>query len=53
MEMPPVSDIFKAAPLATIFALVVYFGFWLRGEQVKSLQQTIEILRELLRTKRD
>jgi hypothetical protein len=53
MEMPPVSDIFKAAPIASILCAVVFFGFWLRGEQVKSLDKTIEILRELLRNKRE
>lgn len=52
MDMPPVSDIFKAVPIATIMAAIVYFGFWMRGEQVKAQDKTIEILRELLRTKR-
>ena len=51
MEMPPVSDIFKAAPIASIICGVVFFGYWLRGKEAEAKQQTIEILRELLRTK--
>jgi hypothetical protein len=50
MEMPPVSDIFKAAPIASIICAVAFFGFWLRGKQVESQDKTIEILREILRT---
>ena len=52
MEIPAWSEIFKAAPLATIICFIVFFGHWLRNAEVKRQDEHLIYLKHLLELKR-
>lgn len=45
MDWPTFNELSRIAPTATISCLLVYFGWWLRGHEVKTLKEWIAELR--------
>lgn len=45
MDWPTVHEIARIFPTATLSAALIYFGWWLRGHQIKTLEQWIKSLK--------
>ena len=52
-EIPAFTDLYKAAPIATITVLIVFVGWWARGRSSNKHIETLKEFIEHLKNKND